>query len=169
MPFTTTPLAGGDEGTRQTVQRMIDMTRDARANPIVRNQAVSLARGVLPRDTVGQIRAIRDFLREHVHFLADQIDVEWLHRPADLLVDIERRYYVMADCDDVAMLGASLGGAIGLPARFVIIGFFRENAPMSHVYTELFDGQVWRELDTTRTISETERRRLVSREWFVPT
>lgn len=53
------------------------------------------------------------------------------------------------DCDDVAILGAALGMAVGLPASFVLVGFDR-NEPFQHVYTELYTGlQGWAEMDVT--------------------
>jgi transglutaminase-like putative cysteine protease len=48
------------------------------------------------------------------------------------------------------MLGAALGKAAGIKARFVAVAFYDPVAPYSHVWAELFDGVEWRDLDVTR-------------------
>jgi hypothetical protein len=82
--------------------------------------------------------------------LSDPSGVELLHDPVLLLEDIRERGQARGDCDDVAVLGAALGGAMGLSARFVVVGFRGPNEPFEHVWTELYDGTTWRELDVTR-------------------
>ncbi len=65
------------------------------------------------------------------------------------------------DCDDAAILAAGLGKAVGLLARFVLVGFRSSRAPFSHVWTELRSptGGPWVEMDVTRSVQ-----RLPSRE-----
>jgi transglutaminase-like putative cysteine protease len=120
------------------------------AAPMVRGTAVNIMRPVVPRDRVGQVEAVRSFLTERVQFLRDPVGVELLHSPEWLLREIQARYYVTGDCDDVAILSAALGKAAGLKARFVAVAFYDPVAPYAHVWTDLFDGDQWRDLDVTR-------------------
>lgn len=162
------PLPLGDDGTRLTLERMRDAVVTAVTHPLVRWFAVDCARQARTGDIRGQIAAIRAFLTQHVHFVPDPLTVEWLTPPPALLQTIVDRYYTMADCDDVATLGAALGGAIGIPSRFVVLGFVHPNAPMGHVYTELFDGTQWVELDITRSAQQLPMAGAIARQWIVP-
>lgn len=87
----------------------------------------------------------------HWRFVRDPTGIELLHRPERLLDQIAAGGYAIGDCDDAAILGAALGKAVGFSARFVVLGFFGPRGPFSHVYTELWTGTGWRELDITRT------------------
>lgn len=158
----------GDDGTRLTLERMREAVALAVTHPLVRWFAVDCARRARAGDIPGQVAAIRGFLAQHVHFVPDPLTVEWLTPPPALLQTIVDRFYTMADCDDVATLGAALGGAIGIPSRFVVLGFVHPNAPMGHVYTELFDGAQWVELDITRSVQHLPMVGMVSRRWIVP-
>lgn len=161
-------LPNGDDGTRRTLERMREAVYTAVAHPLVRWYAVDIARKVAPNNRSEQVRAIREFLTSHVHFVPDPLTVEWLTAPEAMLETITARFYTMADCDDVATLGAALGGAIGIPSRFVVVGFVHPNGPMAHVYTELFDGAQWCELDITRPAQQFALDGLVSRRWAIP-
>lgn len=144
-------VANGDAGTVQTLQKMRDLVRARVAHPRVRRTAVTIAmQQSTPSAVTAQIYGIRRFLSERVTFLRDPDGVELLHDPVVLLEEIEARYITMVDCDDVAMLAAALGKAIGIPARFRVVAFGDANAPYSHVWADLFSGNGWVELDTTR-------------------
>lgn len=140
----------GDAGTYDIVARMRTLVRSHIAHPVVRDRAVSLAAMVPPHDISGQIAQIRKFLASRVHFVNDPDGPELLHSPVRMLETLERSGMMYGDCDDVATLGAALGQSIGIPARFVVVGFYERNAPFTHVWAELYDGIAWRELDTTR-------------------
>jgi len=79
--------------------------------------------------------------------------VEMLHGPAWQVQQIRARGIVQVDCDDVAMLAAALGKAVGLRARFVVVGFDSRTAPYRHVWAELSPRArvpMWSEMDVTR-------------------
>lgn len=154
-------IADGDEGTFQTVDRMRALVNDRCAHPVIRGLAVSIVG--LGTDPARQIAAIRSWLRVHVRFLPDPDTTELLHDPVLLAQMIDAQSVIGADCDDVAMLGAALGKAVGLAARFVVVGFFDVNAPLTHIWAELFDGSRWVELDTTRTAQNIEDGRITRR------
>lgn len=142
--------SGGDRGVSQTLQRMRQLTHRAAVQPAV----VLLARRIiLPagrRDRAGQIRLVREWLSDHTKWMPDPERTEYLVPPAVLLGELQRGApRAGGDCDDVAMLGAALGKAVGIPARFTAVAFEPMGA-YRHVFAELWDGQTWRELDTTR-------------------
>lgn len=115
--------------------------------PIVRETAVALVRGT-GTHSEAQAALIRRFLDEHVSFLRDPRGIELLTAPATQLTTIRTLGSASGDCDDVAVLGAALGLAVGLRARFVVVG----RQQFEHVFTVLGDpsGRSWWEVDTTR-------------------
>jgi hypothetical protein len=151
----------GDSGTLATVRRMRALVIDRCAHPAIRDVAVSLGLGLQPH---AQASAIRTWLAAHIRFQADPETTELLHDPVLMAQWIRERGIIGVDCDDVAIMGAALGCSLGIPTRFVVVGFFSPNAPYTHVWAELFDGRDWRELDTTRMVQGIEdgriRRRL---------
>lgn len=121
-------------------------------NPIVRLTASQIVGGGNGMDGTEQALSIRDFLENHVEFLRDPDGVEMLHGPVWQLQQIQQNGVVRVDCDDVAMLSAALGKAVGLRARFVVVGFDNPKAPYRHVWTELAPRNlpVWVDMDITR-------------------
>lgn len=95
---------------------------------------------------------IRRWLGNRFRFLRDPEGVELLRTPDALLDDIARGGYTSGDCDDAAVLGAALGRAAGLPARFVVFGWAGSEGPFTHVFAELGagPGSRWIDLDVTR-------------------
>lgn len=161
-------LADGDAGTWQTVDVMRDLVQRGVAHPLVRRTAVDIARTVPPGDLNAIIRAIRRWLQDHVHFVYDPMNVEHVTAPDILLQECTVRYFTTGDCDDVAVLGAALAGAVGIQARFVVLGFATDpEGRMGHVFTELFDGAQWLDLDITRSQPQVDMRQ-VSRTWHIP-
>jgi transglutaminase-like putative cysteine protease len=107
--------------------------------------------GVLGRNEGGKFNAIREWLLAHVQFLPDPVGVELLATPRYMLDTIRRAQFVSGDCDDAAILGAALGKAVGLRAKYRALAFGARSRPFSHVYTLLLVRGQWANLDTTRS------------------
>lgn len=139
----------GEAGTVATVSTMRRLVLRAVASPVVRETVRALLLGTPTRNASAQVFAIRQWLSDHVIFLRDPDGVELLHAPDWMLHQIHTRGRLMVDCDDVAILAATLAKAAGLPARFVVLGFIPGRG-YQHVFTEVFDGRSWVDLDVTR-------------------
>jgi transglutaminase-like putative cysteine protease len=136
---------------RTTMQRMAGKVRDCVANSReVIDTANDIVSVVPPRDILGQIHAIYDWLLRRFRFVADPVNVELLRDPAGAVKRINARGFTQGDCDEAAMLGASLGMANGIRARFRALAF-APGAPYTHVIADLrgSDG-AWYPLDITR-------------------
>lgn len=81
-------------------------------------------------------------------FAPDPPEVELLKTPQLMLEEAAETGHARGDCDDAAILGASLALRMGLQARFVVLGF-EPNGPYGHVYAEVWDGRRWLDLDVT--------------------
>lgn len=147
-----TQILNGNIGTAQTVAKMRQLVNRSLTDAIVVQTARNLAVQFYPRDRDSQAQAIRDYLKEHFQFVNDPRGVELLVPPRQMLETIGKRYVVTGDCDEAAILGAALGKAIGLRARFVLIGFTGKAGPYAHVYTILRGGSRWVSLDVTKPL-----------------
>lgn len=148
----TQQILTGNIGTAQTVAKMRQLVNKSLTDPIVVQTARDIAVQFYPRDRDSQAQAIRDFLKEHFQFVNDPRGVELLVPPRPMLETINKRYVVTGDCDEAAILGAALGKAIGLQARFVLLGFQGSAGAYAHVYTILRGASGWVSLDVTRPL-----------------
>ena len=73
--------------------------------------------------------------------MRDVADVETVQAPDKTLIDGN------GDCDDQAVLLGSLMQSIGIPVRFVAVGF-HDRGPFSHVYLECKLGAYWQPCET---------------------
>lgn len=142
-------MAEGWAGLAATLRVMREAVRHALPKPLTRAAAAEIVRGVPASNTGMQASLLRRWLQNHVAFVRDPVEVEYIQTPWFMLEHIALRGFVDGDCDDVAVLGAALGMSIGIRARFVLFAFGR-GQPFSHVFTELLTDAGWVELDTTR-------------------
>lgn len=171
MNAAATWTPGGDFQTWATVLRMRRLARQGMVHPVVREKALEIVAGVPGRAYDALIAALHQWLVAHSWFTRDPAIAELLVTPWQQLADLTRRGILTYDCDDAAILAAALGGAVGLKARFVVVGFRSRNAPFRHIWTELAApsgptrGQ-WVALDVTRRSQRLPR--LEVRRWTVP-
>lgn len=133
-------LAGGVQGTRQTLQLMAKLVRDGRENPSIRAQALQLVSGLKQKDYLGEAAKIHAFVRDRVRYVRDPKGVETLHTAEQMLVQKQ------GDCDDKTVLVAALLETIGHPTRIVAIGF---NQGYCHVFPEVQIRGAWYTVETT--------------------
>jgi transglutaminase-like putative cysteine protease len=150
------PLPAGDLGTWFTVQRMRALVNQDRMKPNVRLPAATLVSRVPLNDPLARADLIRDYLTHVFRFVPDPTGVEQLHPPSWQMGQVLTNGVVTGDCDDVAVLAAALGKAVGLVARFVLIGFGSPTAPYRHIWTELAVNRAgpWVECDITRPMQD---------------
>jgi hypothetical protein len=140
-------------GVYATVERMKQLVRTRMGTPAVRKVSVNIARDAGSKDGMAQAMAIRDWCEDHTFFIRDPHGMELLHDPILMLQVILRDGDIAVDCDDVALLAATLGKSVGLRARFVVVGFGSPTAPFQHIWTELSSPSgtpQWIHVDVTR-------------------
>lgn len=127
---------------------MRELVQASVRNPAVVETAVGVVRHIGGRDSVSLQRALREWLAVHVSFLPDpMVDGEVLRTPDYAIREINKYGVARLDCDDVSMLAAALAKSVGLPARFVVLGF----PEYRHVYAESLTVNGWLDFDVTET------------------
>ena len=136
----------GYRGTLETVEHISDLIRQGAKDFNVRQTAIDilLQREVKPKDYLGEIKALFEWVQRHVRYIRDPFRVEVLHSAKRLL---ELR---AGDCDDMAILLGAMLEAIGHPVRLVLTGPNPLRGDLfSHVYLEVSHKGGWIPLDAT--------------------
>lgn len=147
--MTVARIPAGDAGTMATVGHMRRFVRRGVTYPLTVDLAALIIEGAGGYQPA-QARALRSWLLHNVRFQADPNGPELLRSVPEMLEMIQLRGWALIDCDDISVLGAALGKAVGFPARFTLLGFNHPGSPYQHIFTELWDGQRWVDLDVTR-------------------
>ena len=123
----------GADQTREALKLMRRMVRESKRTPEIRELAVTLTNDLPNRARRAEVARCFDFVQQTIRYTGDVTDVETLQLPADTL------RLGAGDCDDMAMLLASLLEAIGHDTRFSALAFIKDPAGRycyGHVITE---------------------------------
>jgi len=139
-------VPAGRAGALPTARLIAQLARDGSKDFYVRQKAIDIFRQyrVRPKDRLGEVQALFEWVRRHVRYTRDIWQVETLHTARRM---IELR---AGDCDDMSILLASLLLSTGHPVRLVLAGYHpaRPHA-YSHIYPEVNVRGRWIALDTT--------------------
>lgn len=130
---------------------MAQLARKGIRDQRIRNAAVAITTqgflngtGLQQKDFRGEAERIHAFVRDQIRYVRDTDNVELLHHPANLLE------IGAGDCDDKAILLASLLGSIGHPTRFIAIAY--EPDRYSHVWLQDYIDGRWVDLEPTEPL-----------------
>jgi len=137
-------IPDGDDGIAATLDLMVSMIREYKADREIVLLARSLTGHLSQKDFVGEAATIQEFVRDDIRYVRDVHGVETLQTP-DMTLAIGS-----GDCDDKAVLAASLLAAIGHPTR-IVAGAFNDG-PFEHVWVETLVGRKWLGVETTEPV-----------------
>jgi hypothetical protein len=136
----------GYAGTRKTVELIADLVREGAKDFCVRQTAIEILmrHGVRPKDYLGEIDTLFEWVKRNVRYTRDIHRVELLHTARRML---ELR---AGDCDDMTILLCAMLKSIGHPVRLALVGFNpRRKKLFTHIYLEVFHKGWWIPLDPT--------------------
>lgn len=120
--------------------------RDPRELAYVRGVALDLVTSLSPNDDLGEVRAVWSYVRDQVRYVRDVAAVDTLQTPRATLSILQ------GDCDDKAVLLASLLETIGYPTRFVVSATVPRQS-YNHIYVEAFVPKLGRWIPLESSIS----------------
>ena len=136
----------GTRGTLVTARLIARLIRDGAKDFYVRQKAIEVFRiyGVLPKDRMGEVLALFEWVRKNIRYTRDIFRTELLHSARRML---ELR---AGDCDDMTILLGAMLVSTGHPVRLILAGF-RRNKPhsYSHIYPEVNVRRRWIAVDAT--------------------
>ena len=151
-PAPTTPsiyithIPASYPGTRRTLEHVQSLIRAGAKDFYVRQKAIDilLERRVKPKDYLGEVKALFEWVQHSIRYTKDPYQVETLHSPQRML------QLRAGDCDDMTTLLGALLESIGHPVRLAIVGpdMFRPKL-FTHIYLEVFCAGRWIALDPT--------------------
>lgn len=139
-------IPAGWEGTQQTVEHVQALIREGAKDFYVRQKAIDivLEKHVKPKDYLAEIKALLEWVQQHIRYTKDTYQVEVLHSARRML---ELR---AGDCDDMTILLGAMLEAIGHPVRLVLSGQDPLKQDLfTHIYLEVFHKGRWIPLDAT--------------------
>lgn len=138
-------LAGGLQGIADTLRFMNQAVDQYKTHPQIRELALSLTRGLAQKDYAGETKRLFDYVQKRIRYVRDINGVETLQTPPKTLE------YGAGDCDDKAMLLATLLQSLGHDTRFKAMGM--RPGSLSHVSVETKLGDRWVNLETTEPVA----------------
>lgn len=150
LPDTTTMSIGsGEAANYRTIEIMKDIARKRSRSPIVRQLALKilLAYDVPSNYYINEAIAIADYVKQKVRYVRDIDAVETLHDPLTIIDQIKRNE-AQADCDDMALLIATLLLSIGHQPSFKIVKYKKDSPSFNHIYVVVYEKNPY---DTKRT------------------
>jgi transglutaminase-like putative cysteine protease len=136
----------GPSGTLVTARLIARLIRDGAKDFYVRQKAIEIFRasGARPKDRLGEVCALFNWVRKNIRYTRDIFQVELLHSARRML---ELR---AGDCDDMTILLGAMLKSTGHPVRLVLAGF-RPGKPhsYSHIYPEVNVRGRWIAIDAS--------------------
>lgn len=139
-------IPSGYRGTLKTLEHIIELIKQGAKDFHVRQTAIDilLQRGVRAKDYLGEIKALFEWVQQHVRYTKDTFRVEVLHSARRML---ELR---AGDCDDMSILLGAMLESIGHPVRLALSGPDPLKQDLfTHIYLEVFHKGRWVPLDAT--------------------
>lgn len=131
----------GFRGPPDTLAGMVRAAQGPRGERsiFVRSMTEKVVGQLWPKDYLGEILAINAWVSERVVYLNDPLHVELLKDPQRLCEEIADKGFARGDCDDIAVLMATMALQVGRDAQFVVAGFGSEQGQYSHVFARVKD------------------------------
>jgi hypothetical protein len=128
-------LSNGLQGNLQTVAVMKKLAESAAGSPLVQRLArrIVLDAGVPSHYYADEALAIGEYVKEKVRYSRDPEGYEQLQAP-DLLINDIQAGLAQGDCDDMALLVASLLLSIGHQPFFRMVRYEAGDGPYAHIY-----------------------------------
>lgn len=142
LNVTRAPAPSGVAGVFTTLRHMREGVESAKGDPFVIATATGIIYTTPERDTLSEVTALFNWVRDHVRYVRDPHGLESLSSPA---VTAQR---MTGDCDDQTALLCALFESVGYPTRFVMAAY---NAPgqFEHVYCQVYADNEWIDADPT--------------------
>lgn len=119
---------------------MRKVARQRSTDPRIRQLALKILQEsrIKSHDFIDEAMALGEFVKENIRYVRDPNGVEQLHDPIYLINEIVKGT-AHGDCDDQALLLASLLLSIGAQPYFAIVRYKDSSGPFNHIYTVVYD------------------------------
>lgn len=133
-------VADGLNGNIQTIEFMKKVARLRSGDPLSRKLALKIVNdyGVPSHHFVDEALAIGDFVKNHVRYVRDPEDIEYLADPIDLIKQMQKGT-AQGDCDDMSLLVATLLLSIGHQPFYRAVRYESASGNYNHIYVVVYE------------------------------
>lgn len=131
----TYKLPNGALGNEATVQFLIKLARKRSAHPLIRQLAIGIVKQANTNSMsyLDEARAVATWVQKNFPYLKDIANVETVHDPLTM-IDKWKRGTLGVDCDDQALMIATLLLSIGHRPIFRIVRYQANCPSYNHIY-----------------------------------
>ena len=143
MEYRLSAIPSGLAGTDATLKEIARLVEHDLQRPQLRLLATRILRrhAIPSKHHLAEARALYNYVVRTVRYQKDPIGLETVQSPT---VTLQLR---AGDCDDHSGLLAGLAAAVGIPARFRVVGYADDH--IVHIFPEVFVKGRWLAADTT--------------------
>ena len=133
-------MLSGFQGHPDTLREMARAVHGPRGEQsmLVRSVTEEVVRDVWPKDYLGEILAINNWVADHIRYTNDALHVEIVKDPQRMIEEIMAYGQAAEDCDGIATLIACMCLQVGRVSEFVVAGF-NEPGQYSHVFARILE------------------------------
>lgn len=133
-------LSNGIDGNLETIQIMKEKARIRSGHPLIRKFALNILQEyrVPSHHFVQEALAIGDYIKKKVRYVRDPHGIEYLTDPIDLVKNIQNGT-AQGDCDDMALLTASLLLSVGVQPFFRAVRYNSSQGNYNHIYVVVYE------------------------------
>jgi len=107
--------------TETTIAYLTNYVKQFRKNELIRNEVENILKFVPEKNWIAEIEAIFEYVKSYVRYTRDIYKVETVKTPLRHIIDIKNNGLSFGDCDDIALLLATLLNSAGYKCRFVLL------------------------------------------------
>jgi hypothetical protein len=137
-------IGNGLKGNLQTISFMKKVARKSSAEPLIRKLALNILHDyqVQSMDHINEAKAIGDYVKNKVRYVRDPDGIEYLQDPKDLVKHIQQGI-AQGDCDDMALLTASLLLSVGHRPLFRAVRYYEPVGNYNHIYVVVYEKNIY--------------------------
>jgi len=134
-------ILDGLPGNMQTVSFMRKIAKERAGHPVVRAFATKILQiyGTQDHNYKDEALNIGEFVQKHVRYVRDPRDHELLQDPVMMIEQIEKHGFTSGDCDDMALLIATLLLSVGHNPKFRTVRYQNLSGNYNHIYIVVYD------------------------------
>lgn len=132
----------------QIIAYLSELSFQYAQNPAVRTATIQILHhfGTGNNATDSNVRILTDWVKDHVVYVPDPEDAEYIIAPPVMIRNIEEAGRTYGDCDDHVLLLASMLKAVGIPTKVVGVSLNSPNRYDHVIVSARVHGQ-WRDID----------------------
>jgi len=141
LKITTQYFPDGERGNLATVDFMKKIARERAGHPLVRQLGINILNQARTKshNHADEAKAVGVWVQQNIRYMKDPDDIELLQDPV-YIIRASEKGEARGDCDDMALLIATLLISIGIKPYFKIVRWKKTSGNYNHIYVVVREG-----------------------------